>query len=73
MKTDRDRAIWWEERAQRAIATEDYYRKELVKAHAMLGRVIQQLSERWSTVNLSEYYPTSNLIGKHSIDNPSGK
>ena len=50
----------------------DYYRKELAKSHEILGRTMHQLSERWDTVRLTEYYPTDNLSNKRSITNPSG-
>lgn len=69
---DRDRAIFWEGTAKRAGEDAEYYRAELEKAHALLGRVIQQLSERWDTVNLTKYYPTDNLHHKRNRTDPSG-
>jgi hypothetical protein len=51
----------------------EYYRTELAKAHEILGRVIHQLSERWDSVRLTKYYPTDNLSGQRTINNPSGK
>lgn len=53
-------------------AEADYYQAELAKAHALLGRVIHQTSERWDSVNLTKYYPTDNLHGRRSITNPKG-
>ncbi len=50
----------------------DYYRVQLAKSHEILGRVIHQLSERWDTVNLTEYYPSDNLHHKRTIGNPTG-
>ena len=50
-----------------------YYQKELAKAHEILGRVTHQLSERWDSVNLTKYYPTDNLHGKRTINNPKGE
>lgn len=70
--TDRERAVWWEKRAREHEAGEIYYREELVKAHALLGRVVQQLSERWDSVNLTAYFPTSNLHRGRSVGNPNG-
>ena len=70
---DRDRAIWWENTAKRHRDEADYYRAELVKAHALLGRVVHQFSERWDTVNITEFYPTDNLHRNRTTNNPSGK
>lgn len=56
----------WKEEAK-------YYREQLNKAHEILGRVLHQLSERWDSVNLTEYFPTDNLHRKRSFDNPSGR
>ncbi len=50
----------------------DYYREQLSKAHEILGRVTHQLSERWGSVNLTEYFPTDNLHNKRSSRNPEG-
>ena len=63
---------FWEERASDAKEEANYYRGELVKAHTLLGRVIQQLSERWDTVNLTEHFPTSNLHRRRTVSNPTG-
>jgi hypothetical protein len=51
----------------------EYYRDELAKSHAILGRVIHQLSERWDSVRLTKYYPTDNLCGKRTIGNVEGR
>ena len=67
------RALHWEQQAERYSDSSEYYQKELAKAHALLGRVIHQLSERWDTVNLTEYFPTDNLWRKKTINNPKGK
>ena len=50
-----------------------YYRTQLAKSHEILGRVIHQLSERWDSVRLTEYYPTDNLWGKRTVNNPKGE
>ena len=71
--TESKRAKFWEDEAKKSGATEEYYRKELAKAHEVRGRVIHQLSERWDSVNLTEYYPTDNLHGLRNINNPEGK
>lgn len=49
-----------------------YYRTELAKAHEILGRILHQTSERWDTVRISEYFPTNNLHGKRTMNNPEG-
>lgn len=63
----------WEKEYTIAREETTYYREELAKAHAILGRVIQQLGERWDSVRLTPYFPTSNLKGKRTIKNPSGE
>ena len=67
------RAAWWEARAKEYEAEANYYRAELVKAHALLGRVVHQLSERWDSVNLTEYFPTNNLSHKRKVGNAKGE
>ena len=62
----------WEKKYNNARRESEYYRTELEKAHAILGRVIHQLSERWDSVNLTKYYPTDNLYRNRSISNPTG-
>ncbi len=50
----------------------DYYRIQLAKSHEILGRVVHQLSQRWDSVRLTEYFPTDNLWGKRTVGNPKG-
>lgn len=69
----KERLAFWEKQADKHSAGEDYYRAELEKAHALLGRVIQQTSERWDSVNLTEHFPTSNLHRKKTVFNPKGE
>ncbi len=70
---ERKRVGFWEDRAREHASASDYYREELAKAHALLGRVLQQVSERWGSVNLTSYFPTSNLTRKRSVSNPTGE
>ena len=60
---------------ERNLAHEEskYYRVQLAKSHEILGRVIHQLSERWDSVRLTEYFPTDNLWGKRTTGNPKGE
>jgi len=51
----------------------DYYQTELAKSHELLGRIVHQTSERWDSVQLTKFYPTDNLHGKRTLNNPSGK
>lgn len=67
------RVIELEKARDTACDESDYYRTELAKAHEILGRVIHQLSERWDTVRLTQFYPTDNLWNKRTINNPSGE
>lgn len=62
-----------EKKYNNAEAETAYYRQQLTKAHALLGRVVHQNSERWDQVRLTEYYPTDNMHSKRSIDNPEGE
>ena len=73
IKEAEERASYWEFQTTRQSDSSDYYRKELAKAHELLGRVIHQVSERWDSVNLTEYFPTNNLGRKRTVVNPSGK
>ena len=50
-----------------------YYREQLAKSHELLGRLTHQLSERWDNARLTEYFPTDNLHGKRTFNNPTGK
>lgn len=69
---ERKRCLYWENEAKRAGIEAAYYREELAKAHALIGRIVHQTSERWDTINLTQYYPTDNLHGKRTIINPGG-
>jgi len=73
VKEEHEWGVYWNKTANKLQESSDYYQAELEKAHAILGRVIHQLSERWDTVNLTKYFPTSNLWRKKTIDNPSGE
>jgi len=64
---------FWEKTAKQHADEAKYYREELTKAHALLGRVIHQVSERWDSVNLTSYFPTDNLSRKRTFSNPSGE
>ena len=66
-------SIFWEKQAKTYEQEALYYRTELEKSHALLGRVIHQLSERWDTVNLTKYFPTNNLSHKRNLNNPTGE
>jgi len=68
----KQRIKYWEHRANLSTASSEYYQAELTKAHALLGRVIHQMSERWDSVNLTKYFPTDNLHHKRGIGNPKG-
>lgn len=70
---ERERASFWEERAKAHGHAETYYREELEKAHALLGRVLHQTSERWDSVNLTPFFPTTNPWRKRTGSNPSGE
>lgn len=56
----------------RAQDATEYYKTELSKSHALLGRTMHQLSERWDSVHLTEYFPTDNLNNNRSLSNPTG-
>ena len=64
---------FWSKEARKAKAAAEYYQEELVKSHALLGRVIHQLSERWDSVNLTSYFPKDNLHGSRTVRNPKGE
>ena len=61
------------ESARRELIAHAYYRDELVKAHALIGRITQQLAERWDSVRLTEFFPTDNLHGKRTVSDPGGE
>ena len=71
--SDRERAIFWEEQTKKSEQEARYYQQQLVDAHALLGRIVHQFSERWDQVNLTKSYPTDNLFCKKTIDNPKGE
>ena len=64
---------FWNNVALKHKEEAEYYMAELAKAHELLGRVIHQTSERWDTVNLTRYFPTSNLHRLRNQTNPGGK
>ena len=66
------RASFWEDSSNSRQASSDYYQQQLTDAHALLGRVVQQASERWDTLNLTKHFPTGNLHRKRTVSNPSG-
>ena len=63
--------IEWQKTAKLYRAESYYYRKQLVDAHTMIGRIIHQISERES-IRLSEWFPTDNKHHKRNFGNPSG-
>lgn len=67
------RIIELEKQSDKYKSEADYYRMQLAKAHEILGRVVHQLSERWDSVNLTEYHPTDNLHHKRTVNNPTGE
>ena len=67
-----ERASWWEKTATEHRDEADYYREQLAKAHALLGRVTHQLSERWDSVNLTEHFPTDNPHRQCHVGNAKG-
>ena len=69
----RARATELEDERDLAQVESDYYRVQLAKSHEILGRVIHQLSQRWDSVKLTEYFPTDNLWGKRTVGNPKGE
>ncbi len=68
----KERLVFWEKTAKGYESQTNYYRVQLSHAHALLGRVIHQLSHRWDSVRLNEYFPTANLHGKRTFNNPEG-
>ena len=63
-----DRARFWEANSCKYHKESEYYRTELAKAHALLGRIVHQASERWDSLRITEYYPTDNLHNKRGDD-----
>ena len=64
---------YWMDNACKSENSSKYYQQQLVDAHALLGRITHQLSERWDSVNLTKHFPTDNLHGKRSCNNPTGE
>ncbi len=54
--TDRERAIWWEKTAMKYKSDANYYQDEMVKAQAMIGRLIMQFGDK-GKISLSKYRP----------------
>lgn len=65
-------AKYFEQLAEIHKASAEYYRKQLVDAHALIGRLLHQISEFRDSVNLTQYYPTENINHKRSVINPNG-
>jgi hypothetical protein len=63
-ETEDTRTLFWEKTAKTAQAEAIYYREQLAKSHELLGRIVHQISERWDSVRLTQYYPTDNHFGK---------
>ena len=61
------------ESARRELIAHAYYRDELTKAHTLIGRITQQLAERWDSVRLTEFFPTDNPHGKRTVSDPGGE
>ncbi len=70
---ENNRCLRWEERAKTAQESSDYDQQQLVVAHALVGRITHQLSERWDSVNLTKYHPTDNLHRFRTVSTPAGK
>lgn len=68
-----DKWVYFEQSNKTADASAKYYREELEKAHALIGRITHQMSERWDSVNITSYFPTDNLSRKRTVNNPSGE
>lgn len=73
MSSDFERAQFWEKTSREYESEANYYREQLTDAHTLLGRVIHQLSERWDSVNLSQYFPTDNLNRRRRVGNAAGE
>lgn len=67
------RCLRWEKRALELERESKYYQTQLVDAHALIGRIVHQVSERWDTVNLTKYFPTDNLHRQRSVGNATGE
>jgi hypothetical protein len=53
--SETERASFWEKRARENDNKAKFYQEKLLDAHALLGRILQQFSERWDIVTLSEF------------------
>jgi hypothetical protein len=62
----------WQKVAYNQQKEAEYYRRQLVDAHALLGRVIHQYSLLWDSVNLGEDFPTDNPYHRRNFENPTG-
>lgn len=67
-----DRIDSWVGTAEIQQKTAEYYKRQLVDAHALLGRVIHQYSLLWDSVNLGEDFPTDNPYHRRNFENPTG-
>jgi hypothetical protein len=72
MKSDAERAIYWEGIAKERSDEADYYQRQLVDAHTLIGRLVHQLSERWDTANLTKFFPTDNPHSLRTVGNAKG-
>lgn len=70
--SDYERAAFWEQRAKEHRDESDYYQQQLVDAHALIGRLLHQMSERWDTAHLTKFFPTDNLRNKRRVGNAKG-
>ena len=50
-----ERWIYFEKKVTEYQKEGDRYRKLLSEAHALIGRIIHQLSKRWDSAPLTEY------------------
>ena len=73
LMSEEKRCRFWEDAANKAQESSDYYQQQFVDAHTLIGRIIHQASERWDSINLTKYFPTDNLHGKRTLKNPKGK
>lgn len=55
VKSDEERAKFWEERAKEETARAEWYKEELARTQEILGRVIVQYSDRWDKVQLTNF------------------
>jgi ppGpp synthetase/RelA/SpoT-type nucleotidyltranferase len=55
LEKETERCRFWEETAKRYEKDANRYQKQLEEAHALIGRLIHQLSKRWDTAPLSKF------------------